>query len=212
MKIYLTIFLTLSMTINLFSQDCNEFKSHLESINNTFYPGHITDRFDTVFNANRAFIDYTISHLLEKPSDKCFISNRKLLRKLKRTYCDSLSIIVKDTLSDGKLCEMTLITGEKKGIKKLKIEINKHTLTIPQTAFNGFYDVNVCDNYAFFREVEVYESINQKYIYLYLYGGNAANTYFAKLIFSREKYLTKIISNYYPLSIHSSFRANFIGF
>lgn len=245
MKLYITILFASTVTISLFGQDCSEFKKHLKSIDSTYYPGNVVDRMDTLFNANTAFVDYTIDNLLDKPSYKCFISNRNLLKKLKLLSCDSHKIIIRDTLKNGEICNITLTTGTfepknhkivanedsstikeiddqypyggvygipKIEIKNLNLEINGLRLNIPHSTYGNFYYPNLCENYGFIRQVEAFESLNGKYIYLYLYGGNAAGTYFAKLIFDKTKYITKIVSDYYPLSIHSSFIDNFIGF
>lgn len=233
------------MTIKSFGQDCQEFEQHSKSIDSTYYPGHIIDRTDTVFNANIAFLDYTIEYLLDKPSDKCFISNRNLLKQLKIVSCDSSNLVIEDQLKNGKSCKINVSTGEfqvskhsietnmdsssiKKidgqypyggqygipevEIKKIEIEVNGLKLKIPTNAYGNLFYPMMCDNYRFVRQIEAYESLNGEFIYLYVYGGNAAGTYFAKLIFDHKEYKTKIASDYYPLSIHGSFRESFIGF
>jgi hypothetical protein len=245
MKIYLLIISLASWTFASFGQNCEEFKIHSESIDSTYYPGHIIDRTDTVFNANKAFVDYTIEHLLEKPTDSCFISNRNLLNRLKTISCDSSKIVIEDKLKNGKVCNIHVSTKEfqasKHSIKTnedstsikeidgqypfggqygvpeieislIEIEINGEKLKIPQKAYGNFFHPVVCDNYGFVRQIEAFESLNGEFIYLYIYGGNAAGTYFTKLIFDHKEYRTKIASDYYPLSIHSSFRKSFIGF
>ena len=244
-KFYILIFFLLPWALNSFSQDCVEFKKHLKSIASTYYPGHILDRMDTVFNANRAFVDYTIENLLDKPSDKCFISNRNLLKKLIITSCDSSKVIMLDTLKNGETCKITITTSkfelkkhliitnkDSSSIKKIdedfpfgaefgipeieigqiRIEINGVNIKIPNKSYGNLYNPMLCTNYSFVRSIEAYESLNGDYIYLYVYGGNAADTYFAKLIFDKNKFITKIVCDYYPLSIHSSFRKGFLGF
>tara|TARA_R110000868_G_scaffold43642_1_gene146595 strand:- start:29 stop:793 length:765 start_codon:yes stop_codon:yes gene_type:complete len=244
-KLYISLVLLISWTSVTLGQNCHEFKKHLESIDSTYAPGHIIDRMDTVFNANRAFVDYTIKELLNKPSDKCFISNRNLLRKLDESFCDSSKTIIIDTLKNGNTCKVSLYVGKFKvsqhqlktnedsstikiidgqfpfggqygvpkiEISKIEIEINGVKLKIPEKSYKNLYYPNLCISYGFQRKVEVFESLDGEYIYIYIYGGQAAGTYFSKLIFDQKKYLTKIVSDYYPLSIHSSFRASFIGF
>lgn len=97
-------------------------------------------------------------------------------------------------------------------ISRLKINIGNRTVAIPDSAFSDLFNVNVCNTYSFFRQIEVYESLNGEFIYVYLFGGNAAGTWFAKLIFDHQKYLTRIVSDYVPLSSHGSFRDGFIGY
>jgi hypothetical protein len=245
MKSYIFTIFILSLTFNSNGQNCVEFQRHLESIDSTYFPGHIIDRMDTVFNSNRAFVDYTISNLLDKPADKCFITNRNILRKLNITTSDSSSVIILDTLKNGESCEITFKTqlfeinnhqltynkdsssieqidgkfpyGEQYMAPKIEIDliqiaVNGIKIKIPQESYRNLYNPNVNEKYGFIRPVEVYESLNGEYLYFYIYGGNAAGTYFTKLIFNKTKYITKIISDYYPLSIHSSFRESFIGF
>ena len=244
-KYILTLFLLLAFTILSKGQNKEEFERHLNSIDSTFYPGYLIDRIDTVFNANRAFIDYTIKHLLAKPSDKYFISNRNLLPKLKLISCDSVKTEFKDILKTGEVCyikistrkfipeknkivkdeeyeEIKSINGQfpyggqylpEKEIGKFEIYINSKPLIIPRNAFSNLFEPNICEDYDFFdRKIEAYTSLDGKFIYVYIFGGEAAGIYFSKLIFDMEKYLTKIIADYYPLSIHNSFRDDFIGF
>jgi hypothetical protein len=55
-----------------------------------------------------------------------------------------------------------------------------------------------------------YESLNGEM--LYLYGGIAAGTYFSKLVFDHQGYVTRMVVDYVPLSRHSSFRRSFLRF
>tara|TARA_B100000683_G_C12442622_1_gene536783 strand:+ start:60 stop:797 length:738 start_codon:yes stop_codon:yes gene_type:complete len=245
MKLYLSFIALAFWTVNTYGQDCEEFKKHYNSIDSTYHPGQIIDRIDTVFNANKAFVDYTIEHLLEKSADSCFISNRNLLKQLNLVSCDSSKVVIEDRLKNGKTCKINVSTrefqvsehsikanedstsidkidgqypfGGQYGVPKveiglIEIEIDGEKLKIPRKAYGNFFYPIMCDNYRFARQIEAYESLDGEFIYLYIYGGNAAGTYFSKLIFDHKEYKTKIASDYYPLSIHSSFRQTFIGF
>ena len=244
-KTHILYLFTFALATISFGQDCEEFQIHYKSIDSTYHPGRIIDRLDTVFNSNKAFLNYTINNLLEKPSDSCFISNRKLLRKINNLYCDSSKIELDDTLRNGKQCNITISTGEFKTIehqieankdtssitkidnqhpyggeyqipsieiKQIKIQIEGRSIHIPKEAYSNFYFPLINQNNGFARKIEAYESLNGEYIYIYIYGGNAGSTYFAKLIFNKTNYLTKIACDYYALSIHGAFRKNFIGF
>jgi hypothetical protein len=204
---------------------------------------------DTSFNANRAFVDYTIKNFLEKPSDIQYISNRALLPKLKQTNCDSIKIKIKGTLPTGETVEVFIQKGQfdstKHTIARYKeeeeygeaiekidgqypyggeysipeneihiftIKVNGKQLIIPKTAYQNLFAPNICSGWDFDRKIEGYSSLDGHFIYIYIYGGNEASAYFAKLIFNKEKYLTKIVADYYSLSIHSSFRDSFIGY
>jgi hypothetical protein len=241
----LTLFLLLTTATAIKGQNKAEFERHLNSIDSTFFPGHIIDRIDTVFNANRAFVDFTIKNLLAKPSDKYFISNRNILPKIKLISCDSIKTEFKDTLKTGEICLIKISTrkfhpekntivkyGEydqiksingtfpygghytlpEREIEKFEILINGRPLTIQKKIYSDLFNPNLCENFGYYRQIEAYASLDGKFIYVYIFGGNAAGTYFTKLIFDKEKYLTRIIADYYPLSIHSSFRKDFIGF
>jgi hypothetical protein len=241
----LTLLLLLTTVTATKGQNKTEFEKHLNSIDSTFSPGHIIDRFDTVFNANRAFVDYTIKHLLAKPSDKYFISNRNILPKVKHISCDSIKTEFKDTLKTGEICHIKISTRKfqpeknkivkhteydqvksingtfpyggqytlpEREIEKFEFFLNGRPLTIPKSIYSDLFNPNLCENFGYYRQIEAYTSLDGKIIYVYIFGGNAAGTYFTKLIFDKEKYLTRIIADYYPLSIHSSFRKDFIGF
>lgn len=239
--IQILILVSLTLT-NCFSQNCDEFEMHLNSVN---YSNSRNRSGDSLYNPDRSFIDYTIQNLLIEPADSCFISNRKLLRKFKTEYCDSSMITIRDDFSDGDQCLITLKTEvfepdkhmintnedssyvkEIDGqfpfggqyhipitnISKLEIKINGNQIKLPDHIYKNLYDPNLCEEDPFMRSIEAYESLDGQFLYLYIFGGNAAGTYFAKLIFNKNEYKTKIISDYYPLSIHGSFRKGFIGF
>jgi len=245
MKRYLCIIVLSILSSATFAQDCEEFRTHYESIESTYFPGHIIDRMDTVFNANKAFVDYTMLHLLEKPTDSCFISDRNLLKPLRIKSCDSSRVLIEDQLQNGKTCKIRISTRDfqvskhsieanedstsikeidgqhpfgapydipKVEMAVIEMEVNGVKLKIPHKAYGNFFEPAMCGNHGFVRPIEAYESLNGEFIYLYIYGGNAAGTYFAKLIFDHKEYRTRMVSDYHPLMIHGSFRESFIGF
>lgn len=225
-----------------------EYEIHLHSIDQTFYPGHIIDGPDTSFNANRAFVDFTIGYLLESPSDLQYISNRALLPKLERIACDSFEFLVKGELPTDEIVEVHIKTAQFDSskhivtrcidvkysgeVKKIDgeypyggeyatpdreiiffdIKVNDKLIGIPRSAYQNLFTPNLCNIHNFFRQIEVYASLDGQFIYVYIYGGDAADTYFAKLVFNKKKYLTKIVADYGVLSMHGSFRPNFIGY
>lgn len=245
LKTFAFILIFQLLIVHSHAQDCKEFEIHKTSIDSTYYPGHIIDRTDTVFNANSAFMNFTIENLLNKASDKCYISNRNILKKLQNRFCDSTTVLIEDTLQNGETCKITIKSGlfkskehhieanndtssiqkiddqfpygaaygiPKVEIKHINIEINGISLKIPKAAYSNLYSPLFCRSFQFFKQIEAYESLNGKYLYVYIYGGNAADSYFSKLVFDRSGYKTRIISDYYPLSMHNSFRESFIGF
>jgi len=76
----------------------------------------------------------------------------------------------------------------------VEISIGGKELVIPAKAFSNLYQPNLCFFSGWTRPLEIYTESNN--LYIYLVGGNAATTYFAKVIF--EDY--------------GSFRPNFPGF
>lgn len=220
-KFLIIIFLLASFSKSN-AQDFSEFNVHLESIDSSYYPCKKMDLPDSVFNGARAFADYAIQHLLKNPNDKQFIANRNLLKILKKIDSDSLSTHIRDTLKNGKTLDFSLQlikTNTFKGlypsnkIKSLVLKINEKEIIIPDSLLSYFANINTLQSsQRFTRNVELYESLSGDYIYLYFYGGMNGYTYFSKLIFNHDKYITQITADYYALSTHASFTHQFIGF
>ncbi|MEZ4829674.1 MAG: hypothetical protein R3C61_25820 [Bacteroidia bacterium] len=97
-------------------------------------------------------------------------------------------------------------------IDSLVISIDGKVLTIPREAFADLYDPSLCDDGLFLQPAMVYPSLSGKFLYLYIFGGEGVNTYFAKLIFDRDRYLKKIVAEYDDLILFDSFRWDFIGY
>ncbi|MEO0468873.1 MAG: hypothetical protein AAF206_04570 [Bacteroidota bacterium] len=97
-------------------------------------------------------------------------------------------------------------------ISGLSIKWGKRQLEIPQDAFENLYNPNLCQSEIFHQAVMAYPSIDGKYLYVYIYGGQGAGTYFAKLIFDKKRYLKKIVSEYSDLIRYNAFRWEFIGY
>ena len=96
-------------------------------------------------------------------------------------------------------------------IESLSITINGKALETSAYKYQNLYAPKFCNFGSYQRIVEAYE--DGSYIYVYLFGGNAADSYFAKLIFDKsEGYITSIIADYGPLSAYGSFSEHFIGF
>lgn len=66
------------------------------------------------------FVDYVIQHVLKKPEHKKYITDRRLLKKLKNNTCYENYVLISDTLNNGDECEIEI---------KLKVfEKQKHKL------------------------------------------------------------------------------------
>ena len=97
-------------------------------------------------------------------------------------------------------------------ISSITINIDGNNFSLPRNAFENFFELNTCDTDYFSKPIEIYESINGDYLYIYFYGGEAADTWFAKLIFDHTKYIGRIVAEYGDLSMNGSFRKDFMGF
>jgi hypothetical protein len=97
-------------------------------------------------------------------------------------------------------------------LDSLVIRLDGRPLVIPAEAYRCFYQPNFCQLGLFQQPVAAYPSLDGRYLYLYLYGGQGAGTYFAKLAFDRERYLTHLITEYAALRQHQAFRIDFLGY
>ena len=101
--------------------------------------------------------------------------------------------------------------GEITEIRKLEIVINGIKLETKLKEYQNLYDPKFCSFGGFKRITEAYQ--DGENIYIYIFGGVNADSYFAKLIFDiNTGYKGKIISDYWPLSQYGSFTEDFIGF
>jgi len=221
-----------------------EAEVHYLSISNTYCPIPLTENRDTFGNANITFIEDVMKYHEGSPTDKKYISDRRLLRQLKMVKCDSATIEITDTLNSGEYCRIYMKTGEfdtKKHqsnrrddgyllvdgdvaflagsgyppsteIQELTIEIDSNFVGIPKSAYTTLFYPLICKGqFLNERNLQVYTSFNGQYIYIYFYA-DSPTPYFAKLIFDREKYITRLVADYYTLSRNASFRKDFIGF
>ena len=96
-------------------------------------------------------------------------------------------------------------------IETLTIEINGSEINSSVTSYKNLYEPNFCNFGMHTRITEAYE--DGEFIYIYIFGGGAAGSYFAKLIFHKtDGYQTSIVADYVPLSQYGSFGEHFIGF
>lgn len=97
-------------------------------------------------------------------------------------------------------------------IASIELNVSGKTIAIPKEAFGNLYEVFKCNGSGFEMPITAYSSLNQEYVYLYLMGGRASETYFSKLVFNHQGYVTRILCDYEALSRHASFHEDFIGF
>ncbi|MGB1247470.1 MAG: hypothetical protein ACPG4Z_01200 [Chitinophagales bacterium] len=187
------------------------------------------------------FLDYIEENALEKPEYVKFFSNRDSLFAIPKIMCnesqstfetiynnDTISINVKQdtfiieehTITKDTLNYTQLVDGfpqygatylpPKYNLTEIKISVNGKNLKIPRETYSIYYDTQFCKSYFFSRAIESY--ISGDFIYMYIYGGNGADAYYSKLIFSKEEYVTSIIADYYPMTRYGCFHEGFIGF
>ena len=111
--------------------------------------------------------------------------------------CDSI---------DGRFPHGAMGDGPVTEIISIDILFNEKPIRIPRFAYEDLYDPNICEEQNFERGIEAYLSMNGEYIYVYLYGGEAASNYFAKLVFDHEKYITRIVADYGDMVEFECFR------
>jgi len=97
-------------------------------------------------------------------------------------------------------------------IQSLSISVNGKGLSIPLNSYADLFEPDLCDLDHFRRPIEAFTSLSGEFIYLYIYGGDNAATYFCKLVFDQQSYVTRIIPDSMSLSTYSCFRPDFIGF
>lgn len=98
----------------------------------------------------------------------------------------------------------------KQELESLEITINDKKIPTKIAEYKNIYEPSLCNFGNYKRILEAYE--DGENIYIYIFGGNAAGSYFAKLIFDRLGFVTSIIVDYRPLSEYGSFGEHFIGF
>lgn len=75
-------------------------------------------------------------------------------------------------------------------IKSMTIKWNGQSLTIPDTAYSNLYQPHLCLDYLV---VESYLTKDNKNLYIYISGSDAAGGYSVKFVFDNKKYLTRIV-------------------
>lgn len=170
-------------------------RSLLNKIKKTSFNSKKIVFIDTLNNGDTLKFEILISN---------FNKNNNKIRYYKEGYC-CYSINNKRPYG----AEYTLPTFE---ISSMFFTIKNKIYIVPKIAYSDLFNIRLkTDSIGFFKTIELYESISKRYLYLYIYGGSEASTYFAKLIFSKQKFITRIIIPYRGLFETSSFRRNFIG-
>ncbi len=99
-------------------------------------------------------------------------------------------LIAKD-LIDGRRAFGIDGTYPKVELSEIKIKWNDTWLTIPDSAFHNLYETHLCFDYL---PVEAYVTKNNKLLYIYISASDGVGSYSVKLVFNRQKYLTRIVN------------------
>jgi hypothetical protein len=70
---------------------------------------------------------------------------------------------------------------------------NYKKITIPKNAYTDLYNLYYCTDQ---KLPEVYITKDNKYLFVYLHGGNGAEQYSVKLIFDKNGYVTRIVNKH----------------
>lgn len=97
-------------------------------------------------------------------------------------------------------------------IDSMYIRWDERDLVIPREAFANLYDPNMCSPDWFRQNIMAFPSLDERYLYVYVFGGESSNMYFAKLIFDRYRYLKKIVTEYADLVDFGVIHEGFIGY
>lgn len=97
-------------------------------------------------------------------------------------------------------------------IDSLAITWGDRDLIIPAAAYQNLYDPNMCRPDWFQQNIMAFPSLDEQYLYVYIFGGESSNMYFAKLIFDRYRYLKKIVTEYADLANFEVIHEGFIGY
>lgn len=99
-------------------------------------------------------------------------------------------LISKD-LIDGRRAFGIDGTYPKVELSEIKIKWNNQWLTIPDSAFHNLYETHLCPDHL---PVEAYVTKDNKFLYIYISASDGAGSYSVKLVFNRQKYLTRIVN------------------
>jgi len=180
---------------------------HLKSLDSTFLRCSLIDS-DSIFNATTYLIDLIKERKLKAVYIKVGTFNQE---EHDIEYMEDSKYFVRSI--DGQRPLGLEGAMPLKELSEIKIVIDNKEVEIPASAYSNIFYPRLCNGGDYFdHKVEVYNSISGKYLYVYFYGGESASTFFGKLVFDKEKYITKIFTEYNILGSSCSFRKEFLGF
>lgn len=201
---------------------------------------------DGVLNKPQFFIDYVIENELRNKEDVKYLTDRRLLKPIGITRCDSSYVLIKDIDLNGDICAIELFSSKfvaedheikfrksssknrdyesidgkfpyggiygdvDRELNKITIKINDRKESINIENLPSINNPMFCESSMLKNGIEAYQHGDN--VYVYISGGHAANTYFGKLVFNQNGFVTSIMVDYVPLSRYGSFSDDFIGF
>ncbi|MBI5373161.1 MAG: hypothetical protein HZA79_14150 [Sphingobacteriales bacterium] len=99
-------------------------------------------------------------------------------------------------------------------IAEFSVTINQEKHTVDKSLLSDLFFPNLCEKYYAKNPVEAFLSPDEKYIYLYLFGGQEANTYLCKFIIDIElnAVVGRMLASFKELDFYQFNYIGFIGF
>lgn len=120
---------------------------------------------------------------------------------------DSLLEEIDDLPAFGALTELPA-----REIDSMAIRWGDRELVIPPEAYQNLYNPLMCRPDWFRQNIMAFPSLDETHLYVYIFGGESSNMYFAKLIFDRYRYLKKIVTEYADLADFGVIHEGFLGY
>lgn len=124
-------------------------------------------------------------------------------RKNNNDYQDYESI-------DGKFPYGGLYGKINRELSLIKFKANNNHIKVNMEAIPSINEPKFCDRSILGNGIEAYQ--DDENIYVYISGGNAADTYFGKLVFNQTGFVTSIMVDYVPMSRYGCFGDDYLGF
>lgn len=77
-------------------------------------------------------------------------------------------------------------------ISSFLVTINGRDILIPKSAYDRFYNLNLCTHSRKYKYIEAYESSDGKHLYIYMEAGDGAGAYSVKMVFDHTRWITSM--------------------
>ena len=111
---------------------------------------------------------------------------------------------------DGKFPYGGLYGRINRELSNINFKINSQQLELDKDAIPSINEPMFCEGSMLGNGIEAYQ--DGENIYIYISGGNAADTYFGKLVFDQTGFVTSIMVDYVSMSRYGCFSDEFLGF